>query len=179
MDYSITSTTLDVRSIFIQSSTMDWYLEVRIQAEDKQYSSCLLIQEKKITKIQSISTTLYHVEHDACTVHGRNIKTRYFGSILILRLKRDWHFIRHDRMQLSSKEHFQLVAFQKLWDWKLEKFCMKDHTCLLDHHRRSHYDTITIGPEGMINWVLQLNNSQSVNSFNSLVEKFNMQRSSN
>ena len=26
---------------------MDWYLEVRIQAEDRQYSSCLLIQETK------------------------------------------------------------------------------------------------------------------------------------
>ena len=47
---------------------------------------------------------------------------------------------------------------------------MKNHTFLLDHHRRSHYDTITIGP-------VQLNNSQSVNSFDSLVEKFNMQRS--
>ena len=30
-----------------------------------------------------------------------------------------------------------------------------------------------------MNWVLQLNNSQSVNSFNSLVEKFNKQRSPN
>ena len=28
---------------------------------------------------------------------------------------------------------------------------MKDDICLLDHHQRSHYDTITIGPEGMIN----------------------------
>ena len=52
---------------------------------------------------------------------------------------------------------------------------MRNHTCLLDHHQRSHYDTITIGPEGMMNWALQLNNSQSVNSFNSLVEKFNKQ----
>ena len=56
---------------------------------------------------------------------------------------------------------------------------MRNHTCLLDHHQRSHYDMITIGPEGMMNWVLQLNNSQSVNSFNSLVEKFNMQSSPN
>ena len=30
---------------------------------------------------------------------------------------------------------------------------MRNHTCLLDHHQRSHYDTITIGPEGMMNWV--------------------------
>ena len=93
--------------------------------------------------------------------------------------KKDWHSSKHDRMQLFSKEHFQRIVFQKLWDWRLEKFCMRNRTCLLDHHQRSHYDTITIGPEGMINWVLQLNNSQSVNSFDSLVEKFNMQSSPN
>ena len=34
-------------------------------------------------------TSLYHVSRDTCTVHGRGIKTRYFGLILILRLKRD------------------------------------------------------------------------------------------
>ena len=56
---------------------------------------------------------------------------------------------------------------------------MRNHTYLLDHHQRSHYDKITNGPEGMMNWVLQLINSQSVNSFNSRVEKFNMQRSPN
>ena len=63
--------------------------EVRIRAEDKQYSSCPLIQETKIMKILNIVTSLYHVERDTCTVHERNIKTRYFGLILILRLKRD------------------------------------------------------------------------------------------
>ena len=47
---------------------------------------------------------------------------------------------------------------------------MKDDICLLDHHQRSHSDTITIGPEGMINWVLQLNNNQSGNSFKSFGE---------
>ena len=36
-------TSLDVRLIFILSSTTNWYLEVRIQARDKQYSFCLLI----------------------------------------------------------------------------------------------------------------------------------------
>ena len=48
---------------------------------------------------------------------------------------------------------------------------MKDHTCLLDHHQRSHYDTITIGPERKFHWVLQLNNSQLENSLNSVLEK--------
>ena len=36
----------------------------------------------------NILTSLCHVERDTCTVHGRNIKTRYFGLILIFR-KRD------------------------------------------------------------------------------------------
>ena len=31
---------------------------------------------------------------------------------------------------------------------------MRKHTCLLDHHQRSHY--VTIGPEGKFHWVLQL-----------------------
>ena len=38
-------------------------------------------------KILNILTSLYHVEHDTCTVHGRGIKTRYSGLILILRSK--------------------------------------------------------------------------------------------
>ena len=56
---------------------------------------------------------------------------------------------------------------------------MKDHTCLLDHHQRSQYNTVTIGPEGKFNWVLPLVNSQKVKLFDSLVEKFNAQRSPN
>ena len=44
-------TILDVRSIFILSSTMDRYLEVKIRATDRQYSSCLLILWTKVTKI--------------------------------------------------------------------------------------------------------------------------------
>ena len=54
---------------------------------------------------------------------------------------------------------------------KMAKCCMKGDICLLDHHQKSHYDTITIGPKGMINRVLQLNNSQLESSFNSLLEK--------
>ena len=50
---------------------------------------------------------------------------------------------------------------------------MRKHMCLLDHHQRSHYDTITIGPEGKFNWVLQLINSQKVRLFDSHEAKFN------
>ena len=54
---------------------------------------------------------------------------------------------------------------------KTEKCCMKHDICLLDHHQRSHRDTITIGLKRMINRVLQLNNSKLESSFNSLLEK--------
>ena len=50
------------------------------------------------------------------------------------------------------------IILQEIEDWR--SFCLKDHTCLFDHHQRSHYDTITIGSEGMVSWVLQLNNSR-------------------
>ena len=56
---------------------------------------------------------------------------------------------------------------------------MRKHTCLLDLRQRSHYDTITIGPEGKFNWAPQLIDSQSVNSFSSLEEKFNTKLSPN
>ena len=77
-------------SVNLQSTINNGLIpEVRIQAEDKQYSSCPLIQETKITKILNILTSLYHVERDTCTVHGRGIKTRYSGLILILRSQKD------------------------------------------------------------------------------------------
>ena len=77
---------------------------------------CLLIQEMKITKIQSILTSLHHVLHDTCTEHGRDIKMRYFGSILILESKKDWCSIKQDRTQLFFKEHFQPIVLSKLKD---------------------------------------------------------------
>ena len=58
----------------------------------RQYSSCPLIQETKIMKILNILTSLYHVERDTCTVHGRSIKTRYSGLISILRSEKDLTF---------------------------------------------------------------------------------------
>ena len=46
----------------------------------------------KIIKILNILSSLYHVERDTCTVHGRSIKTRYFGLIFILRSKEDYFY---------------------------------------------------------------------------------------
>ena len=75
---------LHVRSLFIPSSTMDLHLDVRNQARDKQYF-CLFIQETTNTQtdLEKTDLRMYHV-HNTCRTHGRNIKRRYFGSILIL-----------------------------------------------------------------------------------------------
>ena len=157
---------------------MNWYLEVKIWAQDRQYSSCLLIPGAKIIKILNILTSLYHVEHNTCAMHGRNIKTRYFGLILILRFERDWHSIRLDRMQSSFKEHFQLLVSQKLSDWRLEKSHLRKYTCHLDHHQRSRYVTIEI--EAKFHWFLQLINNQKAKLFDNHKKKLpNEQNSSN
>ena len=177
LEYSLTFTTADACSIFILVLTMYWYLEVKIWAEDRQCSSCFLIQEMKVTETLNVLISLYHVSCDTCTVHGEGTTTRYFGSILIFRSEKDEHSIKHDRMQFFWREHFQPIVFQELNDWILEKCCMKDKICLFDHHQRSHYDTITIGLKGMINRVLQLNNSQLESSFNSLLEKHHVSNS--
>ena len=147
----------------------------------KQETNSILLaywsQRQRASRSCKRLTSLCHVVHNTCTVLGRNIKTRYFGSILILRLKRDWHSVTLDRMQSSFKEYFQLIVFQKLSDWRLEKSFLRNHTCLLDLRQRSLY--VTIGPEGKFHWFLRLINSQKVKLFDSLEEKFNTQRSPN
>ena len=58
------------------------------------------------------------------------------------------------------QETLPAYCIPKVVRLRLEKSYMRNHTCLLDHHQRSHYDTVTIGPEGMMNWALQLSTSQ-------------------
>ena len=88
---------------------MDWHLEVKIWAEDNLCSSCPLIQETKISKILNILTSLYHVERNTCTVHGTGIRTRCFGLILILRLKRDWSQSVIDKDNLITRKRCLLL----------------------------------------------------------------------
>ena len=45
-----------------------------------------------VTETQNILTSLYHVSGDTCKMHGRDIKMRYFGSILILETRKDLVF---------------------------------------------------------------------------------------
>ena len=131
----------------------------KIRARDRQYSSCLLILGTKGIKILKRLTSMNHVVHNTCLSHGRNTKTRVFGSILILRFKKDWHSIRLDRMQSSFKKHFQLVVFRKLLGWELEKSYTKKYTCHLGLHHRSPWNM-----SGKENWVQNTLNNQKLGS---------------
>ena len=71
---------------------MDWYLEARIQARDRQYSFCPLIPETKAIKILQRFTSINHVEHNTCMVLGRNIKTLYFGLMINLAIQKGLTF---------------------------------------------------------------------------------------
>ena len=42
---------------------------------------------------------------------------------------------------ILQEKHFQLIVFQKLLDWKLEKSYMRNHTCRLNLRQRSHWST--------------------------------------
>ena len=159
----------------IQSSLyyQQWIDTWRSRVEQETDSILLAHWSKRQKKIMKILIFFdFSVPRRARYVHSAWKKHQDWVFLVDIDLAiREGLTVYQTRMQLFFKEHFQLIAFQKLKDWRLEKLCMKDHTCLFDHHQRSHWDTITIGPEGMINWVLQLNNSQSGISFNSLFEE--------
>ena len=62
---------------------------LKVRAKDRQYSFCLLILWTEVTRILMWSTWVYHVMHNACIKHGRNIMTRYIRLILILQFGKD------------------------------------------------------------------------------------------
>ena len=86
---SSTFITLDVQSTYIPSSILDWHREVKIWANDRQYSFCLWILLIKNTKILRRSTWKHRVLHGTCIQHGRNIKTRCIGSTSNLLKRKD------------------------------------------------------------------------------------------
>ena len=59
--FSSTFIMSDVQSIYISSSTQDWYREDKIWAKDRQYSFCLWIQWTKNTRILTRSTWEHRV----------------------------------------------------------------------------------------------------------------------
>ena len=64
----------------------------KFEQKDRQYSSCLLILWTKVSRILMILTWMYHVMHNTCTMHGRDIKTQFSGSTSILLSRKDCSF---------------------------------------------------------------------------------------
>ena len=163
-----------MRSIFIQSLTMDWYLEVTIQAEDKQYSSCPLIQETKDhdypEHIDFSGPRRARYVHTAWKKHQDAV----FWVDIDLSIKEGLEFYQTRSNAIILQGTLPASCIPKVVRLKTGEVLYEKSYISFRPHQRSHWDTITIGPEGMMNWALQLNNSQSVNSFNSLLEKFNM-----
>ena len=127
---SIIFTILDVRSNIIRSSTTDWYLEVRIRARDKQYSSCLLIQETK--EHQDPEHIDFSVPRRAQYLHSawKKHQDAVFWVDIDLAIRVGLTFYQTRSNAIIFQEHFQPFAFQKLKDWRLEKSKMRNHTCL-------------------------------------------------
>ena len=130
-----------VQSSFYHHLWISTWMSKFEQETNSILTACWLILWTKVTKILTRFTWMFHVMHNTCTMHGRDIKTQYTGSTSILLLRKDWHSFKLDRVQLSFKKHFQLLVFQKLLDWKLEKSSTTKYTCLLDLHQTSHWST--------------------------------------
>ena len=88
-DSSKIFTFLDVESIFIHHQLLINTWRSKIRARDRQYSSCLSILGAKVTRILTRLTSMNHVVHNACTMQGRNVKTRYIGSTSILQFGKE------------------------------------------------------------------------------------------
>ena len=153
----------DVQSIYIPSSIRNWYLEVKIWATDSQYSFCLWIPWTKTIRILIRSTWMHRVMHNTCTKHGRNIRTRFFGSTSILLWRRDWSSIKHDWTLSFFTKHSQLIVFRKLLGWKLEKSYTRKYVRRLGLLPRSPWNMT-----GWRNWVQKLLNDRMDKLCNSL-----------
>ena len=94
--------------MWFQYSVMNSGFLLRGQKKSKRQTAFFLPIDPRdnghenLEKIDFLCTT-------SCTMHGRNIKTRYIGSTSIFWFKKDWQSNRLDRMQSFLKKHFQLL----------------------------------------------------------------------
>ena len=104
------------------SSIRDWYLEVKIWATDRRYSSRLWILWTKSIRILRRSTWVYRVMHNTCTKHWR--ETSEHGVL------GRHQSCSEERIEVlsdlidrnhSSRNTLSLSYFESLFGWKLEK----------------------------------------------------------
>ena len=114
----------------------------------------------KVTETLNTLTSLFHVSRDTCTMHGRDIKTRYFGLILIL--ESNAIILRGTLPAHCILKVERLKTGEKLYEIRYLSPRPPPKISLKHDHNWT---------KRMINWVLQLNISQLENSFNSHLEK--------
>ena len=130
-----TYTMLDVRSICILSSTLDSYLEVKVRARDRQYSSCLSIlwTSHKDPDVIDLS-----VQRHAQYLHkawNRHQDAVYWDDIN-LAIKQWWIFYQTRSNAIILQETLSgLFVFRNKLGWKLEKSYTKECTCHLRLHQ--------------------------------------------
>ena len=171
LEYSLTFTTLDAHSIFILLSTMDWYLEVKNLS--RRQTVFFLPVDPIDENHKDPEYTDFYVPRLARYLHSawKRHQDAVFWVDIDLAIKEGLTFYQTRSNAIILQGTLPAHCFLKIERLETgEVSCMRDNICLLDHHQRSHYDTITIGRKGMINRVLQLNNSQLENSLNILVE---------
>ena len=69
-------------------------------------------------KILNILTSLYHVELDTCTVHGRSIKTRYFEVDINLAIKEGLTFYQTRSNAIILQGRLPAHCILKVERWK-------------------------------------------------------------
>ena len=111
----------------------------------------LLILWTKVTRILMILTWKYHIMHNTCTMHGSEIKTQYVGSTSTYYWERIAVLPNLVERKYFSRNNFQLILFQKLLKWNLEKSYTKKYTCHFDIAK----DLIRTRL-GKVNWVREL-----------------------
>ena len=167
LEYSLTFTMWEAHSIFIQLSAMDWYLVVKIWAEDRRCSFCLLSKKWKSQRpwiywLLCTTSRAIHAQSMEETSR-RGILGRYWSwnqrriSVLSNKIERN-----HSSRNTSSPLYFKSW---KIGNWRnvVWKTIFVSSTTT-----KNLFET---RPKEMINWVLQLNIGQLENSFNSHLEK--------
>ena len=159
----------------VQSSFyhQQWIGTWRSRFEQKT-DSVLLAHWSKRRKSQrslNILTSLYHVERDTCTVAWKRHQDAVFWVDIDLAIKEGLTFYQTRSNAIILQGALPAYCIPKVERLKTgevlyERPYLSPRPPPKISLRHDHNWT-----RGNINWVIQLNNSQSVNSFNSLLEK--------
>ena len=134
VEYSITSTTLDVHSIFTLLSTMDWYPEVRIQERQTVFFLPIGLRDQSRKDLDKIDLNAPR--------RAQYLHKAWKRSTSILILRKVWNSFRLDRTLSFITKHFQRIVFRELLGWKTgEVIYEKKFTWHLGFHQRSLWNT--------------------------------------